>query len=244
MILIFNDYWAPKKSWVHQENRNPSKVSQYLANQPRQLRMSIISCFHQLENSGRVWKWWNQNCMYLGFFPNWRCLSFWVSISWETLGWLENSNEFPADWDFANTQKPALGRILPLNLNGPKCYLFRCGDLHLITATYNYSPSVTLFFFLKKTLSSTFPLYKVKKKSPVEQLINKNLVLNRNKVLRARKKKDVDCFQTGILCLLFEWCDVFLSPFIFAWSLVDSYKKKELLSDDSSGNCRTSYKPK
>lgn len=81
-------------------------------------------------------------------------------------------------------------------------------------------------FFLKKTLSSTFPLYKVKKKSPVEQLINKNLILHRNKVLRARKKKDVDCFQTGILCLLFEWCDVFLSPFIFAWSLVDSYKKK------------------
>lgn len=152
LTLIFNDYWAPKKSWVHQENRNPSKVSQYLANQPRQLRMSIISCFHQLENYGRVWKWWNQNCMYLGFFPNWGCLSFWVSISWETLGWLENSNEFPADWDFANTQKPALGRILPLNLNGPKCYLFRCGDLHLITATYNYSPSVTLllFFFLKE----------------------------------------------------------------------------------------------
>lgn len=85
---------------------------------------------------------------------------------------------------------------------------------------------VVVVFFLKKTLSSTFPLYKVKKKSPVEQLINKNLVLNRNKVLRARKKKDVDCFQTGILCLLFEWCDVFLSPFIFAWSLVDSYKKK------------------
>lgn len=27
-------------------------------------------------------------------------------------------------------------------------------------------------------------------------------------------------------CLLFEWCDVFLSPFIFAWSLVDSYKQK------------------
>lgn len=60
----------------------------------------------------------------------------------------------------------------------------------------------------------------------MEQLIKKNLVLNRNKVLRARKKKDVDCFQTGILCLLFECCDVFLSPFIFAWSLVDSYKKK------------------
>ena len=211
MILTFNNYWAPKKSWVHQENRNPSKVSQYLANQPRQLRMSIISCFHKLENSGRVWKWWNQNCMYLGFFPNWRCLSFWVSISWETLGWLENGNEFPADWDFANTQKPALGRILPLNLNGPKCYLFRCGDLHLITATYNYSSSVNLlllFFFLKKTLSSTFPLYKVKKKSPVEQLINKNLVLNRNKVLRARKKNRCVLFSNwnsvsflnGVMC--------------------------------------------
>ena len=204
------------------------KFPQYLANQPRQLRMSLISCFHQLENSGRVWKWWNQNCIYLGFFPNWGCLSFWVSISWETLGWLENGNEFPADWDFANTQKPALGRILPLNLNGPKCYLFRCGDLHLITATYNYSPSVTFFFtFSKKTPSSTFPLYKVKENSQVEQLIKNNLVLNRNKVLRARKKKtDVYCFQTGIMCLLFEWCDVFLSPFIFAWSLVDSYKQK------------------
>lgn len=45
------------------------------------------------------------------------------------------------------------------------------------------------FFFSKKTLSSTFPLYKVKENSPVEQLIKKNLVLNRNKVLRAREKK-------------------------------------------------------
>ena len=72
------------------------------------------------------------------------------------------------------------------------------------------------FIFSKKTLSSTFPLYKVKENSPVEQLIKNNLVLNRNKVLRARKKKtDVYCFQTGILCLLFEW------------SLVDSYKKKK-----------------
>ena len=180
--------------------------------------MSLISCFHQLENSGRVWKWWNQNCIYLGFFPNWGCLSFWVSISWETLGWLENGNKSLADWDFANIQKPALGKILLLNLNGPKCYLFRCGDLHLITATYNYSPSVTFFFFIfsKKTLSSTFPLYKVKENSPVEQLIKNNLVLNRNKVLRAKEKKtDVYCFQTGILCLLFEW------------SLVDSYKKKK-----------------
>ena len=205
MILIFNDYWAPKKSWVHQENRNPSKVSQYLANQPRQLRMSIISCFHQLENSGRVWKWWNQNCIYLGFFPNWGCLSFWVSISWETLGWLENGNKSLADWDFANIQKPALGRILLLNLNGPKCYLFRCGDLHLITATYNYSPSVTFYlFFSKKTLSSTFPLYKVKENSPVEQLIKNNLVLNRNKVLRARKKKQCTVFKL-------EFCVSFLN---------------------------------
>ena len=209
--------------------------------------MSIISCFHQLENSGRVWKWWNQNCMSLGFFPNWRCLSFWVSISWETLGWLENGNKFPADWDFANTQKPALGRILPLNLNGPKCYLFRCGDLHLITATYNYSPSVTLLlllFFLKKTLSSTFPLYKVKKKSPVEQLIKKNLVLNRNKVLRARKRKQ--------MCTVFklEFCVSFLNgvmcscPLLYLHDPLWTLTKKELLSDDSSGNCRTSYKPK
>ena len=29
------------------------------------------------------------------------------------MGWLENGNEFPADWDFANTQKPALGRTFP-----------------------------------------------------------------------------------------------------------------------------------
>ena len=101
-------------------------------------------------STGRVWKWWNQNCIYLGFFPNWGCLSFWVSISWETLEWLENGNKSLADWDFANIQKPALGRILLLNLNGPKCYLFRCGDLHLITATYNYSPSVTFFFFFKE----------------------------------------------------------------------------------------------
>lgn len=190
---------------MHQENRNPSKVSQYLANQPRQLRMSLISCFHRLENSGRVWKWWNQNCIYLGFFPNWGCLSFWVSISWETLGWLENGNKSLADWDFANIQKPALGRILLLNLNGPKCYLFRCGDLHLITATYNYSPSVTFYlFFSKKTLSSTFPLYKVKENSPVEQLIKNNLVLNRNKVLRARKKKQCTVFKL-------EFCVSFLN---------------------------------
>lgn len=197
--------------------------------------MSIISCFHQLENSGRVWKWWNQNCIYLGFFPNWGCLSLWVSISWETLEWLENGNKSLADWDFANIQKPALGRILLLNLNGPKCYLFRCGDLHLTTATYNYSPSVTFFFFFsKKTLSSTFPLYKVKENSPVEQLIKKNLVLNRNKVLRAREKKN--------RCVLFSnWNSVsFLNNPL--WTLIK--KKKELLSDDSSGNCRTSYKPK
>ena len=45
------------------------------------------------------------------------------------------------------------------------------------------------FFIFSKTLSSTFPLYKVKENSPVEQLIKKNLVLNRNKVLRAREKK-------------------------------------------------------
>ena len=179
--------------------------------------MSII-LFHQLENSGRVWKWWNQNCIYLGFFPNWGCLSFWVSISWETLGWLENDNKSLADWDFANIQKPALGRILLLNLNGPKCYLFRCGDLHLITATYNYSPSVTFFFFFifsKKTLSSTFPLYKVKENSLVEQLIKNNLVLNRNKVLRARKRKQ--------MCTVFklEFCVSFLNDPL--WTLI---KKK------------------
>lgn len=89
------------------------------------------------------------------------------------------------------------------------------------------------FFFSKKTLSSTFPLYKVKENSPVEQLIKKNLVLNRNKVLRAREKKN--------RCVLFSnWNSVsFLNNPL--WTLI---KKKELLSDDSSGNCRTSYKPK
>ena len=71
------------------------------------------------------------------------------------------------------------------------------------------------FFFSKKTLSSTFPLYKVKENSPVEQLIKKNLVLNRNKVLRAREKKKQMCTVFKLeFCLLFEW------------SLVDSYKKK------------------
>ena len=61
------------------------------------------------------------------------------------------------------------------------------------------------FFFSKKTLSSTFPLYKVKEKSPVEQLIKNNLVLNRNKVLRARKRKQ--------MCTVFklEFCVSFLN---------------------------------
>ena len=70
--------------------------------------------------------------------------------------------------------------------------------LLLLTTILHLLP---FFFFSKKTLSSTFPLYKVKENSPVEQLIKKNLVLNRNKVLRAREKKktDVYCFQTGIL---------------------------------------------
>ena len=87
--------------------------------------------------------------------------------------------------------------------------------LLLLTTILHLLPFFFFFIFSKKTLSSTFPLYKVKENSLVEQLIKNNLVLNRNKVLRARKKKtDVYCFQTGILCLLFEW------------SLVDSYKKK------------------
>lgn len=98
--------------------------------------------------------------------------------------------------------------------------------LLLLTTILHLLPS-------KKTLSSTFPLYKVKENSPVEQLIKKNLVLNRNKVLRAREKKN--------RCVLFSnWNSVsFLNNPL--WTLI---KKKELLSDDSSGNCRTSYKPK
>lgn len=72
------------------------------------------------------------------------------------------------------------------------------------------------FIFSKKTLSSTFPLYKVKENSPVEQLIKNNLVLNRNKVLRAREKKN--------RCVLFSnWNSVsFLNNPL--WTLI---KKKK-----------------
>lgn len=80
--------------------------------------------------------------------------------------------------------------------------------LLLLTTILHLLTCCCCFFFLKKTLSSTFPLYKVKKKSPVEQLINKNLVLNRNKVLRARKKNRCVLFSNwnsvsflnGVMC--------------------------------------------
>ena len=61
------------------------------------------------------------------------------------------------------------------------------------------------FFFSTKTLSSTFPLYKVKEKSLVEQLIKNNLVLNRNKVLKARKRKQM------CTVLKLEFCVSFLN---------------------------------
>lgn len=75
LILIFNDYWAPKKSWVHQENRNPSKVSQYLANQPRQLIHVFIS-WRTMEGSGNgeiktacIWDFFQTEDVYHFEFP-------------------------------------------------------------------------------------------------------------------------------------------------------------------------------
>ena len=79
--------------------------------------------------------------------------------------------------------------------------------------------SICYLFFLifsKKTLSSTFPLYKVKENSLVDKLIKNNLVLNRNKVLRARKRKQ--------MCTVFklEFCVSFLNDPL--WTLI---KKKK-----------------